>query len=106
MAIPLALMRIAAGVLSETLTTEAAGADLVGGLARFGIEASIEGEGITVPVDSTAIAAIGYELGTVTVTFHRGGSGSYSYPASPEEFIAFLLAPSKGAFFNAHFRDR
>lgn len=60
-------------------------------------------EELTVPVNSTAIRAIGWRNdGTITVVFIRGGT--YTYDSNYETFIAFTAAPSKGAFFNAHFR--
>ncbi len=55
-----------------------------------------------VPVDSSAIAEIGY-LGrerTLLVRF-RSGEGYAYFAVPPETHAAFLAAPSKGAFFRA-----
>lgn len=96
---------LAAGA-AAALTAEAAleGAELSGSLKRLLGGLIKEGDTeIMVPVSSSAIAAIGYHVGDIiTVQFHRGGT--YDYPGSEATFIAFLLSPSKGQFFNNHFR--
>jgi hypothetical protein len=106
MAIPTILARIAGGV---ALTAEDdSAASLMSALAeRLGVPFNPEEGEISVPVNSSAIAEIGFRVpDTITVVFKRGGSHSYDFPGSVEEFVAFALAPSKGGFFNAHFRDR
>jgi hypothetical protein len=106
MALPTILGRIAAGV---ALTAEEdSGVSLIASLAeRLGVPFNpAEGE-ITIPVASSAIAEIGFKVpATITVVFKRGGSISYDFPGTPAEFAAFALSPSKGVFFNAHFKDR
>jgi KTSC domain len=109
MPIPALLARLAAGVAErvvagaavEGVEAEAGVAELA---ARLGIQTA-EGE-ITLPVSSSFISAIGYRDGSITVYFKRGGSGSYDYPGTEEEFIAFALSSSKGQYFNDHLRNR
>lgn len=58
-----------------------------------------------ISVDSSAIAAIGYEGGTLAVMFH--GSGLYHHYGVPYSLYAsFLRASSKGWFYNTHIRGR
>lgn len=84
---------IAAGLLEDA---EAAA-------ARLGVE-SLEQIDIPVP-GSSCIRAIGYRGDdTITVTFIRGGT--YTYEGDKDLFMAFAMAPSKGAFFNSHFQVR
>lgn len=67
-------------------------------------EALDELEQITVPVSSSCIRSIGWRSdGVITVEFIRGGSIIYSYEGSRELFAAFVVARSKGEFFNSHF---
>jgi len=78
---------------------------ILAGLAaiRPGYEDHDDLEEITIPVDSTAIRTIGWRGdGVITVDFVRGGL--YSFAGTKDLFDAFAAAPSKGAFFNQHFR--
>ena len=54
------------------------------------------------PVDSSAIAEIGYleRKRTLLVRF-RSGEGYAYFDVPPQTYAAFLAAPSKGAFFRA-----
>ena len=56
-------------------------------------------------VASSAIRSLDWSGGVLTVRFLE--TGTYDYFGVPEGICrAFLDAPSKGAFFNAHIRDR
>ena len=56
-----------------------------------------------ISVSSSAIAAIGYEGGTLAVEFHN--SGTYYHPGVPYSLFArFMRSGSKGAFYNAYVR--
>lgn len=58
-----------------------------------------------ISVSSSAIAAIGYEGGTLAVRFHN--SGTYHHHGVPYElFVHFLHSGSKGAFYNHYIRGR
>ena len=106
MAIPSILARIAAGVATEAV--EDSEASIMATLAEhLGVPFPKDSDSLTLPVASSAISAIGYKSpDTITVVFKRGGSLSYDFMGSLDEFAAFALSPSKGAFFNAHFKDR
>jgi hypothetical protein len=63
-------------------------------------------EQIELPVPgSSCIRSIGYRGDdTITVTFIRGGT--YTYSGDKALFLAFAGASSKGTFFNEHFQVR
>jgi KTSC domain len=95
----IAAARIAAGLTPDDLK------------AGYAIRALLEGneepeqEDIVLPVSSSAIYAIGWQRGNIiTVHFKRGGHLLYTYDGTYELFQAFAAAPSKGKFFNEHFR--
>lgn len=104
MALPLLAAGAARILAAEALEGgEALSARLLAVTRPFGGDADPEDGEITVPVASSAIRAIGYKVGgIITVDFVRGGS--YDYMGSEADFIAFLMAPSKGQWFNQHFR--
>jgi hypothetical protein len=57
------------------------------------------------PVNSSAIAAIGYENGVLAVTFHN--TGTYFHPGVPYfVYEAFMNAASKGVFYNMFIRGK
>ena len=58
-----------------------------------------------IPVHSSAIAAIGWANGVLTVVFRNGRA--YDHAGVPYlVYVALMLSPSKGAFYNAHIRRR
>jgi len=56
-----------------------------------------------VPVSSSFIAAIGWASGTLQVELLNGRIYEY-YGVPRSVYSAFLSAPSKGKYFNAHVR--
>lgn len=104
---PLAMARLlGAGALSATEITLArinAGVATMGLKAAMGGPDSDEPEDITIPVASTAIRSIGWRRdGIIIVEFNQ--RGTYTYDGTYELFQAFVAAPSKGGFFNRHFK--
>ena len=63
---------------------------------------------VTKPVESSAIAAIGYdpETSTLHVRFHSREEPYQFAPVTAEEHEAFLNAESKGQHFHKHIRGR
>ena len=58
-----------------------------------------------IPVDSSAIRAVGYDGYTLTVEFHSGRV--YDHPGVPESvFHGLMNATSMGAYYNHHIRGR
>ena len=59
-----------------------------------------------ISVSSSAIAAIGYDGGTLAVLFHTGNT-VYEHPGVPYEvFVGLLQAESKGDYYNAQIRGK
>jgi hypothetical protein len=59
----------------------------------------------TRPVDSSSIAAAGYDERRQILRLRYIGGGAYDYSAVPPEvFLAFLDAPSHGRFVNARIK--
>jgi hypothetical protein len=57
-------------------------------------------------VNSSSIAAIGYEGGTLAVVFHTSDT-IYSHSGVPYSvFVEFMHAPSLGAYYNQHIRGK
>jgi hypothetical protein len=58
-----------------------------------------------IPVNSSAIAAIGYENGVLAIAFHN--TGTYHHPGVPYSVYAGLMnASSMGAYYNRHIRGK
>jgi hypothetical protein len=61
---------------------------------------------IMISVNSSAIAAVGYENGTLVVQFHDNPT-PYELPNVPYGLFAeFINAPSLGEFWNRHLRGK
>lgn len=59
-----------------------------------------------ISVNSSAIAAIGYESGTLAVLFHTSDT-VYTHPGVPYSlFVEFMHSSSKGTFYNENIRGR
>jgi hypothetical protein len=58
-----------------------------------------------ISVSSSAIAAIGYENGTLAVRFHNTGTYRH-HGVSYDLFQRFLNSGSKGRFYNNNIRGR
>ena len=59
-----------------------------------------------IPVNSSAIAAVGYDGYTLTVIFHTSDK-PYNHPGVPYElFEGLMQAASKGTFYNQHIRGK
>ena len=59
----------------------------------------------TIPVNSSAIRAIGYDGYTLRVVFHHGGT--YDHPGVPKRvFLEFLRASSLGRHYSQSIRGR
>ena len=58
-----------------------------------------------IPVEFTAIRAVGFDGYTLTIEFHSGRT--YDHPHVPYSvFEGLMQAESKGAYYNAHVRGR
>ena len=58
-----------------------------------------------IPVDSSAIRAVGYDGSTLTVEFHNGRI--YDHPNVPYPVFENLMrSSSKGAYYNQRIRGR
>lgn len=58
-----------------------------------------------IPVNSSAIAAVGYDGHTLSVLFHSGLV--YDHPGVPYPvYVALMRAGSKGRFYNRVIRGR
>ncbi len=56
-----------------------------------------------ISVNSSAIAAIGYDGSTLRVAFHNGGV--YDHPGVPYSvYVGLMQAGSKGAYYSRHIR--
>lgn len=60
-----------------------------------------------ISVNSSAIAAIGYDPASSRMRIRFVDSGEYDYFGVPEHiFRDFLSAASKGSYFHRHIKDR
>lgn len=60
---------------------------------------------VMIPVDSSNLASVGYENGTLHIRFHRGGL--YAYYNVPESiYNGLMMADSHGKYFHAYIRGR
>ncbi|MGD1088345.1 MAG: KTSC domain-containing protein [Verrucomicrobiota bacterium] len=58
-----------------------------------------------IPLNSSAIRAVGYDGYTLTVEFHNGHI--YDHPGIPYAvYVEFMNAPSLGHYYNQNIRGR
>jgi KTSC domain len=101
-------MDIASAVIELAGSAVVAGVNIAEELARTA--------SVTVPVSSSAIERVGFGVdessllrglatGTLSVNFSDGAVAEY--PEAPLAFfIAFIMAPSAGSFYNMHIRGK
>lgn len=66
-----------------------------------------EGPMTMTPVESSQLAAIGYDPASLTLGVTFKGGGHYRYAGmSPEHYAEFMAADSKGSHFGKFVRDR
>lgn len=59
------------------------------------------------PVDSSAVASVGYDARRRVLEVEYQGGGTYAYlGVPPRRYAALLAASSKGAFVNARVKGR
>lgn len=59
------------------------------------------------PVESSAIASVGYDAASGTLELQFQGGAVYRYAGVPPQVVeALMAAESKGRFVNAHIRQR
>jgi len=59
-----------------------------------------------IPVNSSAIRAVGYDGSTLAVLFHTSDT-VYEHPGVPlSVFLGLMRAPSLGAYYNKNIRGR
>ena len=70
------------------------------------VEGRLVGAPRLMPVDSSVIAAVGYDDARRTLYVRFNASGTYVFhDVPPTAYDAFIHAESKGRFFNAEIRN-
>ena len=65
----------------------------------------MNGFAVMIPVDSSAIRAVGYDGSTLTVEFHTGRV--YDHPNVPYYvYIGLMQAGSKGGYYSRYIRGK
>ena len=81
-------------IVGGVMAAEYLGSELLGELNPIFFDATA----------SSVIQMATYDRFSDEITLHLHSGKSYVYPCSSGEWLRYLSAPSKGAFFNEHFK--